>query len=260
MFITYVQQPNAPGLRRVVLLPDDQMAANGQVVGSPTVLELHFPTTRGSLSVADGGDEPFGRMFSAQVNLTLPRALADIQDFLTAHQDRRYILYIEDANGSIHRIGGGGDGATHSLSYNIDAGINATNISFTHSSPVALPYGAGGLVGIHTGPGIIDGYSIEDILASSSATVIEQLSMINVSATWAAQNQAVSTIPEGYELSHSLGSTKVSVQFFDTDGTLRTDIAYEVLDANTIKIYLPTPDNGLTPVFTGEVFIIKRNQ
>lgn len=258
MFSTYVQQPNAPGLRRVVLLPDDQLAATGQIIGSPTVLELHFPTTRGSLSVVDA-PSPFGKLYSSQVSLTLPRALTDIQDFLTAHQDRRYVVYVEDANGSIHRIGGGADGASVSVAYSIDPSLNATTITLTHSSPVALPYGAGGLLGIHTGPGIIDGYSIEAILASSTATVIEQLSMVAISPTWAAQNQAVVSIPEGYELSHTLNSTKVSAQFFDTDGTRRHDIAYRVLTASSIKIYLPVPDDATTPVFTGDVFIIKRN-
>jgi len=259
MFQDFIQQPNAPGLRRVVLLPDDQMAANGQIVATPTVLELYFPNTRGSLSVADGGLTPFGKLYNSTVSVTMPRALTDIQDFLTAHQYRRYIAYILDANDRVHRIGGGGDGAVVSLSYTVDASIAATTMTLSHSGPMSLPYGAGGLVGIANGPGIIEGYSIEDILASSTATVIEQLSMINASPTWAAANLAVSTIPEAYVLSHSLASEKLAVRFFDTDGSENFEIRFEIINSSSIKIYLPIPDDGSTPAWSGEVFLIKRN-
>lgn len=246
MFQDFVQQPNVPGLRRIVLLPDHQMAANGQVVAEPTVLEFYFPTTRGSLSVSDAGLTPFGKLYGSTVSVTIPRAIADIQNFLTAHQYRRYVVYVQDANDRVHRIGGGGDGATVSISYSIDPSLAGTTITISHSSPIALPYGAGGLVGQATGPGIIDSLAIEDILYSSTDTVIEQLSMTSALPGWAhallitRTSVAIEDLTDGDTVTHNLGGY-VLTRFVDTDGNIDGGVYGEKITGNLNAVTFRSP-------------------
>ena len=75
------------------------------------------------------------------------------------------------------------------------------------------------------------------------------------------QNISVSNLPDGALVTHALDSTKLHVTFYDPSGRpLRPDaIDYQIIDASTIKIYLPIPDEG-TASFSGDIFLIDRKQ
>lgn len=75
------------------------------------------------------------------------------------------------------------------------------------------------------------------------------------------QNISVANLADGALVTHTLDSTKLHVTFYDVTGRpLRPDdIDYEIIDADTIKIYLPILDEG-TATFSGDIFLINRKQ
>jgi hypothetical protein len=73
------------------------------------------------------------------------------------------------------------------------------------------------------------------------------------------QNITVSNIADEAEITHSLGTSKLDVTFYDAGGRKNNNIDWQSLDPNTIKVFLPWADNDEPDVFTGDIFIIKRN-
>lgn len=74
------------------------------------------------------------------------------------------------------------------------------------------------------------------------------------------QNIALLTIPDQGTFTHSLNTTSLVVLFFDPQGYPVPNMSYEFVDNSTIRIYLPILDDEDPPTFTGEVFLIVRNQ
>ena len=72
------------------------------------------------------------------------------------------------------------------------------------------------------------------------------------------QNVAVVGKLEAQTVSHSLGTTKLDVSFYNTDGRKNNLIDRAVVDADTIRLYLPQADNDVVDSFTGDVFFIRR--
>lgn len=72
------------------------------------------------------------------------------------------------------------------------------------------------------------------------------------------QNVAVVNKLEAETVSHGLGTTKLDVSFYNTDGRKNNLIDWAVVDANTIRLYLPQADNDVVDSFTGDVFFIRR--
>lgn len=71
------------------------------------------------------------------------------------------------------------------------------------------------------------------------------------------QNIIVTNLADGATVTHGLNSTKLLITFHNADGTPNDKIGWEIINATSIRIYLPIPDEG-TATFTGEIFIIKR--
>jgi hypothetical protein len=72
------------------------------------------------------------------------------------------------------------------------------------------------------------------------------------------QNVAVVNKLEAETVSHGMGTTKLDVSFYNTDGRKNNLIDWAVVDADTIRLYLPVADGGGSNFFTGDVFFIRR--
>ena len=72
------------------------------------------------------------------------------------------------------------------------------------------------------------------------------------------RNISVTSLTEGQNVSHFLGTTKIEVTFFDTNGRSVKENDFEIVDENTIKIYLPILESGISS-FTGDIFVKRRN-
>ena len=71
------------------------------------------------------------------------------------------------------------------------------------------------------------------------------------------KNISVTALTEGQNVIHGLGSTKLEVTFYDSNGRQVKENDFEIVDANTIKIYLPIVESGAS-TFTGDIFVKKR--
>ena len=72
------------------------------------------------------------------------------------------------------------------------------------------------------------------------------------------RNIAVTDLLEGEDVYHGLGSTKVEVSFFDTNGRNIKEIDFEPISDNEIRVYGPIIE-GVTWSFTGDIFVKRRN-
>lgn len=72
------------------------------------------------------------------------------------------------------------------------------------------------------------------------------------------RNISVTALTEGQNVIHGLGSTKLEVTFYDSNGRNVKENDFEIVDSNTIKIYLPIIESGAS-TFTGDIFVKRRN-
>lgn len=68
------------------------------------------------------------------------------------------------------------------------------------------------------------------------------------------------TLQDSSLLTHGLGTTKLDIEFYNTNGTRNDLVGWEpyALNNNQVKIYLPYRDKPTKYVFKGDVFIFKR--
>lgn len=72
------------------------------------------------------------------------------------------------------------------------------------------------------------------------------------------RNIHVVDLTEGQNVTHGLATLKVEVSFFDNNGRNVKENDFEIVDENTIKIYLPIIESGGS-TFTGDIFVKRRN-
>lgn len=71
------------------------------------------------------------------------------------------------------------------------------------------------------------------------------------------KNISVVNLVEGQTVFHGLSTTKIEVTFFDTNGRNVKENDFEIVNTNTIKIYLPILESGAS-TFTGDIFVKRR--
>lgn len=99
-----------------------------------------------------------------------------------------------------------------------------------------------------------------NLLLPSQSTKTGYVLVTNgTNASWALQskNFSASSLTDGASFTHSMESTKLSVEFYDGDGIRQYDIRWAPNGSNAIYVYLPALESG-TNTFTGEIFIQKR--
>lgn len=72
------------------------------------------------------------------------------------------------------------------------------------------------------------------------------------------ENISVVDLVDGDEVTHTLGTKKITALFFDTNNRWVKEIDFEPTTINKIKVYLPFTDTPDEDKFTGDIFLTKR--
>lgn len=72
------------------------------------------------------------------------------------------------------------------------------------------------------------------------------------------QNIIVVDLEEGEIVTHNLQTQKLEVTFFDSNNRQVKEMDFEPISETQIKVYLPFGDGIVTPKFTGDIYLKRR--
>lgn len=70
-------------------------------------------------------------------------------------------------------------------------------------------------------------------------------------------NIPVSNLQDSQIIHHNLNTSKILVSFFNVQGRQESNIDWEIVSSNSIKVYLPFLDDA-TASFSGDIYVLKR--
>lgn len=232
----WVQVDNLGKLMAVSVIDEGLVGADDLPVDFDDVLNVFFEDGGASLEL-NYKQGAHGGVWMNEVRVLVPRVSPALLEWLQLNGERRWVVFVKDANYIKYRIGGLTDGAVLSVAAAI-GDKNGYVMTFGHvgGKPVA---------GVYDGVLILPETGDPVYYANGVWGPLRQ------------QNVAVAGLTDGGLVSHSLDTMKLEVMWFDADKRPVRNIEWQPVSNTQIQAWLPVPD-GDAAVFTGEVFFIQR--
>ncbi|HLO43906.1 MAG TPA: hypothetical protein VK175_06200 [Leadbetterella sp.] len=232
----WVQRDNLGQVMAVSIVDDGMVGADDLPVDLNDVLNVCFPPGSAFFDFKSGGGA-HGGVWQNDVRVLVPRVSTTLLEWIAVNAERRWVVFVKDANDVKYRIGGQTDGAVLSM----DGGMGTTN-------GYVMNFGHGGgkpVVGVYDGVTLLP--EVDD-------------PVYYVNGVWGPlrqQNVAVTGLTDGGLVTHSLNTMKLEVLWYDADKRPVRNIEWQPVSLTQIQAWLPMPDGG-SAEFTGEAFFMQR--
>lgn len=232
----WIQMDNLGQLMAVSMIDEGLVDAEGIPVDFDDVLNVLFPPGSAffDFNVKPGAH---GGLWQNEVRVSVPRVSPEFMNWLGLNAQRRWVVWVKDANYNKYKIGGLNDGAVLTVGGAI-GGTNGYGLTFGHAGGKPVE-------------GVYDGV----LLLPEAGDPVYY-----VNGVWGPlrqQNVTVAGLTDGGLVSHNLNTMRLEVLWYDNDKRPVRNIEWQPVSNSQIQAWLPVPDGGAT-VFTGEVFFVQR--
>jgi hypothetical protein len=232
MFSVFKQ--NISGIQTMHLVEHSDAGLDDDVFAENT--KIHFAPDSLSFSVVPERSQN-GVVHNYNLSTKIPKTQAALK-LAAETKYTRYVIYLNDQNGSTIKLGRRNKGYRIALSAEVNQDQNSMSLNLSNKSALEIDI-------------------VEDLETPLNINyVITNTVIQNCKGTEVlAENIALVNVTDGYIVNHNVNSEAVALSFFGN----RSDIIGVPTSPSQIKLIIPLIDGDPNIAFTGDIFIEKRN-